>query len=608
METATPLLLQTIAVALVAGVGSQILAERLSLPSIVPLLLSGALLGPEVLDWIDPGSLGGGLEVLVGLSVAIILFEGGMNLEWAHLRSESGVLLRLVLVGSLITMAAGALAAMALLPLGAPVAWLLASVVVVTGPTVIGPLLKRVRIVRRVSFLLESEGVLIDPVGAILAFVMLELVLSGESSLTRGPGSILTRFAVGGAVGAAAALLIATILRQRWTRDPQLANLMTLAIVVGSYVLSNRVLSESGLMAAVVSGVVVGNLGVPGKRELLAFKGILTTLVLSLVFVLLAGDIHWSILLDVGPGGLAWVAVLILVVRPLSVFLSTAGARVPLSDRLLISWISPRGIVAASVASLFAIFLERHGIEEGELLKAMVFLTIATTVLVQGLTAGVVARHLGLAAGELGVVIVGANRLGRLLGRLLRDRGREVALIDANPWNCRLAQKEGLAAYTGNCLEVENLERIGLRVADCLVALTPNSGVNYLVSRLALEEFRTPRALARISAHDESVDPETRASQRLQHAFATEVPDDLEYTLRKDPPLFQAEVTAEAPTRLKDLDPGEGIPLVRIRNERAEPCGDETPLAAGDRILFLREPGGAGLTNVEPLPLPDSRS
>jgi hypothetical protein len=232
--------------------------------------------------------------------------------------------------------------------------------------------------------------------------------------------------------------------------------------------------------------------------------------------------------------------------------------------------------VAASVASLFAIYLRKNEIEEGEILQAMVFLTIATTVLVQGLTAGFVARRLGLAAGAFGVVIVGANRIGRLLGRLLRDHGREVALIDTNPRNCRRANRAGLPAFAGNSLEVDNLERIGVRAADCLVALTPNNGVNYLVSRLALEEFRIPRALALITAEDETVDA----------------------ALRRDPPLFTAEVAEGAPDRLEKLQAGTAIPLIRIRGGRAEPCGDGTTLAAGDTIVFLHEPGGTGLTKV----------
>ena len=600
MELQPVAMLQTLAIALVAGVVAQFVAERLSIPSIVPLLVGGALLGPEAAGWIEPKTLGHGLEVLVGLSVAIILFEGGLHLEWAHLKSERRVILRLITVGALVTMFAAAAAAWVLLPLNGWTALLLGSMVIVTGPTVIRPLLKRVRIVRRVAFVLESEGVLIDPVGAILAFVVLELVLSGELSFTRGPGSILWRFAAGGAVGAGAGALLTFFLRRRLTSDVDLANLMTLSGVIATYVLANSIRSESGLIAVVVAGIVLGNFSIPGRRELVAFKGILTTLVISLLFVLLSADMRWSILGEVGWGGFVWVALLMVAVRPLSIFASTAGTDTPLADKLLLSWISPRGIVAASVASLFAIYLRREGIPDGELLQALVFLTIAATVLIQGLTAGLWAHVLGLASGALGVVIVGANPTGRALGRLLKALGREVALIDSNAAHCERAKADGLPAFTGNCLEAENLERIGLRAANSLVAVTANREVNYLVSRMALEEFQVPRALVLVAAADKRVDPATREQHRIELAFGRPVSDEVEYRMRRDPSLWSGVVTPGTSAKLGALELEAGLPLVHVRSGRAEVCGEETPITAGDRLYFFGEPKATWLSDVEP--------
>jgi len=593
------LVLQTVAIALAAGVAAQVLAERLSIPSIVPLLVGGAFLGPEGLAWIDPALLGDGLEVLVDLSVAIILFEGGLRLEWEHLKSERRVILQLVTVGALVTMLGAAAAAWLLLPLDFWMSLLLGSMVIVTGPTVIGPLLKRVRIVRRVAFVLESEGVLIDPIGAIVAFVVLEATLSGEMSLARGPGSILARLAVGLAVGTAAGLILAFVLRRRWTVEPELANLVTLATVIGAFVLANAVRSEAGLIAAVVGGMVLGNLTVPGLRDIVAFKGLLTTLVISLLFVLLSAGIRWSILGEIGARGLGWVAVLMLAVRPVCVFVSTIGTGTALSDKLLLAWISPRGIVAASVASLFAIYLRREGIEDGQLLQALVFLTIAATVLIQGLTAKPWARFLGLSSGTLGVVIVGADAVGRLLGRLLRDHGREVALIDSNARHCELARREDLAAFPGNCLEVENLERIGLRAADALVAVTANSDVNYLVSRLALEEFRVPRALVLAAEGEKHLDPATREIYRIEHAFGRAAPEDLDYALRSRPSLWTARVTTGVSERLEKLEIESGLPLIRVHADHAEVCGEWTVVATGDVIVFLGEPRARWLEDVE---------
>jgi NhaP-type Na+/H+ or K+/H+ antiporter len=593
MEAASAL--ETVSIAMVAGVGAQLLAERAAIPSIVPLLAIGTAIGPEALGWIDPRSLGDGLETLVGFSVAVILFEGGLRLEWQELRAQGRLILQLVTVGALVTMFAAAAFAWWLLPLDGWSALLLGSLVVVTGPTVIGPLLKRVRLVRRVALVLESEGVLIDPIGAILSFVVLELMLSGEMTMAGGPGSVLLRLTTGILVGAGSGAFLAVVLRKRWTSEVELANLFVLGCVVATFVIGNRLASDAGLGAVVITGIVLGNVTIPGRRELVAFKGALATLVISLLFVLLSANIRWGVLAEVGWRGAAWVAALLLVVRPLSVLAATVGTHTPRADKLLLAWICPRGIVAASIASLFAIVLRNEGAAQAELLQALVFLTIAVTVVVQGLTASRWAAFLGLSAQSLGIVVVGAGPTGRALGGLLTQLGREVALIDSDARHCARARREGLAALAGNCLDVANLERIGLRAADTLLAVTPNGNVNYLVARLALEDFSVARAVAMVTEGEHPVDPTTRESHRIEVAFGRAVPESVHGAMSNERRLWRA--TASASADLAAL--GDGLPLVRIRDGRAEVCGDQTTVAAGDRLIFLGRPRGDWLTDVE---------
>jgi NhaP-type Na+/H+ or K+/H+ antiporter len=600
MEGGATVLLQTISIALLSGIVAQVVAERLSIPSIVPLLAIGAMIGPEGLGWIVPRSLGGGLETLVSLSVAIILFEGGLRLEWAELRSQGRILVQLVTVGALVTWLTASAAALLVLPVDAWIALLLGSLVVVTGPTVIGPLLKRVRIVRRVAFVLQGEGVLVDPIGAVLAFVVLEVALSEERAIVGWPLAILVRIAVGSLMGVLVGTALTALLRRRWIGETELANLVVLASIIATFVLANRMSGESGLVAAVVSGVVLGNAPIPGRRELLDFKGALATLVISLLFVLLSADIEWSLLATIGWRGLFWVLCLMLLVRPLAVLASSIGASIPWRDLVLLSWIAPRGIVAASVASLFAIILREAGIRQGDLVQPLVFLVIAFTVVVQGSTARALAQMLGLSIDTFGVVIVGADSTGRLLGRLLSRFGREVALIDSNASHCSRARKEGLAAFHGNCLETENLEHVGLRAADSLVAVTPNSEVNYLVARLALEEFKVPRALVLITEESEPVDPVTRERHRVEHAFCGVVPETVYARFKRDPRVWRVRLSG-APGVLDGGQLAGALPLVRVRKGRAEVCGDRTTVGEGDELICLGEPRGATIESTEPL-------
>ncbi|BBA79796.1 Na+/H+ antiporter [cyanobacterium endosymbiont of Rhopalodia gibberula] len=496
MEGSFQLTLQ-IVIAVLAGITAQVTAEFFKVPSIVFLLLFGILLGPDVLNFLYPHQLGVGLEVLVALSVAIILFEGGLSLELRDLGKVSGSLQNLVTIGILVTLIGGGMAAHWLAEFPWSIAFLYAALVVVTGPTVISPLLKQVSVDRQVATLLESEGVLIDPVGAILAVVVLDTILNSNASPVEIFGSVLLRLGIGAIIGGLSGALLGFILKNTSFISEDLKNLVVLAGVWGLFGLAQLSRSESGLMATVVAGIVVRASSVPEERLLRRFKEQLTVLCVSVLFILLAADLSIDSIFALGWGSVFTVLILMLVVRPLSVVLCTWNSDLHWRQKLFLAWIAPRGIVSASVASLFAILLTEKGINGGESIKALVFLTIMMTVFVQGLSARWVAKALKINSIEAtGAVIVGGNDIGRLIGRLFQQQGESVVLIDTDPEACQQAEAEGLSVFQSSGLDPDVLEQAGIDSMGNFMALTSNGEVNLVLAQRAVEEFQPPRVFA----------------------------------------------------------------------------------------------------------------
>ena len=496
MEASFELTLQ-IVLAVLAGISAQVVAELLKIPSIVLLLLFGILLGPDGLGLLHPQRLGVGLEVLVALAVAIILFEGGLNLGLRDLERVSASLRNLVTAGVLITLIGGGMAAHWLAEFPWPIAFLYASLIVVTGPTVIGPLLKQVGVEKQVGTLLEGEGVLIDPVGAILAVVVLNTILNSAASPWEIASSLLLRLGIGAAIGAGGGWLLALFLKRASFLSEDLKSLVVLAGVWGLFCLSQLSRSESGLMAAVMAGIVLRAADIPEERLIRRFKGQLTVLCVSFLFILLAADLSLASLLALGWGSVLAVLCLIFAVRPLSVAICTANSDLNWRQKVFLAWISPRGIVSASVASLFAILLTQEGINGGAAIKALVFLTIILTILIQGLTARWVARWLKVTSDEAtGAVIIGCNPLGRLIGRIFQAEGESVVLIDTNPEACQQAEAEGLTVFQSSGLNPEVLEEAGINAMGTFIALTNNGEVNLVLAQRAVEEFQPPRVFA----------------------------------------------------------------------------------------------------------------
>jgi NhaP-type Na+/H+ or K+/H+ antiporter len=490
----------TVALALAAGMFAQAIARHLRIPGIVLLLGAGVLLGPDGLGIVRPEILGHSLQILIGFAVAVILFEGGLNLNWRRMRAQAVAIRRLISLGALVTASGGALAAWLVLGWDGRMAILFGTLVIVTGPTVITPLLRRIRVHHRIETILETEGVLVDAIGAIVAVVTLEVVLSPPgSSLALGFVSVPERLVFGALFGLLSGALLALLLRLERVVPEGLENIFTLSVAVAVYQVSNALMPETGIVSVIMAGLVVGNTRSRVQRELKEFKEQLTVLLIGLLFVLLAADVRLREIAALGRSGLLVVLILMFAVRPATILCCTWRAKITWREKLFLSWVAPRGIVAAAVASLFSEQLAAAGVSGGQQMRAMVFLVIAATVLFQGATAGMVARVLRLRrpTGQ-GYAILGANPLARGLGRLLREAGEKVILIDADALTYREAEEENCRVIYGNGLEERVLLGAGIESRKAAVGMLANGAVNLLFARKARQEYKVPKAYVAI--------------------------------------------------------------------------------------------------------------
>ncbi|MBW3661133.1 MAG: cation:proton antiporter, partial [Gemmatimonadetes bacterium] len=492
-------LVEMTAIAIAVGILAQVVADRVRLPSIVFLLLFGLLVGPDLLGIIEPRAFGEGLRAIVTIAVAVILFEGGLQLHYVDVAAVGRAVRNLVTVGVVVTVLGASAAAHWIADLPWMLALLFGAIVSVTGPTVINPLLDRVKVKRRVDTVLRGEGILIDPIGAILAVVVLEWIATAEASVWEGLMGFVFRMGVGAVVGVAGGWLLGRVLRIRGIFPDELKNLVVLAWVLTLFAIAEAFSAESGLAAVVLAGMAVRRESIPRQSQLRRFKGELSVLFISILFILLSAYLPLETVSAVGWKGVMTVLVLMVVVRPLNVLASTWKSGLSWRERVFVMWISPRGVVAISIASFVALLLQSEPTElveagltaaDGDALLALVFLTIAITVVVQGVTAGAVSRLLGVhAEARRYAVVVGANRLGRTVGLLLREHGWEPLLIDTNGWQVAAARRAGLPALTGNSLDRRVLEEADLDEASILIATTTNQETNFLVSQLAKDEY-----------------------------------------------------------------------------------------------------------------------
>jgi len=517
---------------IILGILAQWVAWKFKIPAILPLILIGLLVGPIAAEflsedgskWIEPiwnGTKGlfpgDSLYYFVSLAISIILFEGGLTLKRAEIKNVGPVITKLITVGSAITFFGAGIVARYTFNLSWDLSFLFAGLIIVTGPTVITPILRNIPLKKDVSTVLKWEGILIDPIGALVAVLVFEFIsVGGDSGFTK---TALMEFGkivlFGTTFGFTFAHALAFAINKKLIPH-YLLNVVSLSTVLLVFVESELFAHESGLLAVVVMGMVLGNSKLENLKELLYFKESLSVLLISILFILLAAniDIDDLLLLYTWKTAILFAAV-VFIIRPLAVFVSTQGSKLNLNEKLFISWVGPRGIVAAGIASLFGSKLMRQGVEGAEYITPLVFMIVLGTVLLNATTARLFARLVGVFLTKSnGILIVGASKLSRLLGHYLESNGRHVVLIDSNQNNIDKAHELGLEALNTNIYSDTLSDNIELNDVGYIMAMTGNSDINAYVIEKFGKEFGENGSY-RLVTSDEMNSPENSPKEGL---------------------------------------------------------------------------------------------
>ncbi|GAA3585790.1 sodium:proton antiporter [Snuella lapsa] len=488
---------------IILGILAQWFAWKFKIPAILPLILIGLIVGPIAAEflsedgtkWIEPiwngkqGLFPGeGLFYFVSLAISIILFEGGLTLKRSEIEHVGPVITKLITLGSAITFFGGGILARIIFDLSWELSFLFSGLIIVTGPTVITPILRNIPLKKDVSAVLKWEGILIDPIGALVAVLVFEFIsVEGDSGFTK---TALIEFGkiilFGTTFGFTFAHALAFAINKKLI-PRYLLNVVSLSTVLLVFVESEIFAHESGLLAVVVMGMVLGNSKLENIKELLYFKESLSVLLISILFILLAANIHFEeLLLLYNWKTVILFAIVVFVIRPMAVFMSTMGSHLSIKERVFISWVGPRGIVAAGIASLFGSKLIKQGVEGAEYITPLVFMIVLGTVLLNATTARIFAKIVGvfLKRSE-GILIVGASKVSRLIGKYLVDNGRHVVLIDSNQTNIQLAQELGLEAINTDIYSESLEDNIELNDVGFLMALTGSADIN----QYAIDKF-----------------------------------------------------------------------------------------------------------------------
>ncbi|QAA82277.1 cell shape-determining protein [Aequorivita sp. H23M31] len=480
---------------IILGILAQWVAWKLKIPAILPLILIGLLVGPlstflsaDGSQWLLPiwdGEYGlfpgENLYYFVSLAVGIILFEGGLTLRKNEISKVGGSIGKLISIGAAITFIGAGVAAHYVFGLNWRISFLFSALIVVTGPTVIGPILRHIPLKKEVAAVLRWEGILIDPIGALVAVLVYEFIsIEGDSGYTKQAliefGKIIL---IGFAFGITAGYALYFSIKKKFVPH-YLANVVSLSLVMAIFVLSDLFAHESGLLAVVVMGMFLGNSDLPSLKELLYFKESLSVLLVSILFILLAANISVEDLLLVYNWKTAiLLAIVIFVLRPLTVFISTMGSSLKTNEKLFISWVGPRGIVAAGISSLFGSKLVSKGVIGAEYITPLVFAVVLVTVILNATTARVMAKWMGVFLKKSeGILMVGASKVSRLIATYLQKNGRHVVLVDSNKLNIDRAKELGLEAFTSDIYADDLSDNIELNDVGYLLAMTGNDEIN----------------------------------------------------------------------------------------------------------------------------------
>lgn len=489
---------------IILGILAQWFAWKFKIPAILPLILIGLLVGPIASEfltedgtkWIEPvwngekGLFPGeGLYYFVSLAISIILFEGGLTLKRSEIETVGPVITKLITLGSAVTFFGAGIVAHFIFNLSWDLSFLFSGLIIVTGPTVITPILRNIPLKKDISTVLKWEGILIDPIGALVAVLVFEFIsVEGDSGFTK---TALIEFGkivlFGTTFGFTFAHALAFAINKKLIPH-YLLNVVSLSVVLLVFVESEIFAHESGLLAVVVMGMVLGNSKLDNLKELLYFKESLSVLLISILFILLAANINIEdLMLLYNWKTAALFAIVVFIIRPLAVFISTNGSKLSLNEKFFISWVGPRGIVAAGIASLFGSKLIKQGVAGAEYITPLVFMIVLGTVLLNATTARLFAKMVGvfLTKSE-GILIIGASKASRLLGQYLKTNDRHVVLIDSNQDNIKKAKELGLEAFDTNIYSETLTDNIELNDVGYLMALTGNTDINkYAINKFS---------------------------------------------------------------------------------------------------------------------------
>lgn len=484
-------LLVTTVTAVFLGIAAQVVAHRFKLPAILPLLILGMAFGPYGAGLFDPGVFGHGLEVIIHLGVAVILFEGGLSLDPRQLRKVGGPLRNLLTIGTLVTWVGAAVAARYITDISWSTAALFGAIVTVTGPTVIAPLLRHMVAPKKVRTILLSEGLMIDPIGAVLAYLVLQWIERADMGLQPLTVELAVLVLTGSVLGYVAGMLAVFAVKHRFL-PVELRNLVILALLTICFLLSEMQAPQSGILASVVMGLTVSAADIPDMGPLKAFKGQLTVLTISVLFVLLSGQLDLAAVRGLGLEGFLVVLALIFVIRPLSVVSSIPPSRMPWKDIVMLGLTAPRGIVAAAVASLSAINLRAAGaVDDATVLEGLVYLVILATCTWATVMAGVLPRWLGYLddPSRRKVVLVGVNGLTLAIANLMQARDWLVVVVDSSLRKLASLRGQKIATVSGDARDAQTYDNAGVERDTRVVAVTTNDELNLLVAELVHAEF-----------------------------------------------------------------------------------------------------------------------
>lgn len=493
VEAATEAMAPVMAFALVGalGVGSQWLAWRLRMPAIVLMLLAGIIIGP-VLGVFDPArDIGALMGPMISIAVAIILFEGGLTLNFHSLQDAVKGVKRLVFVGAPL----GWLMSTLVLHYGAGLSWessaVFGGIMIVTGPTVIAPLLRTARLSRRPAALLQWEAIVNDPIGALAAVFAFEVVLVWHTATTTGEAVWDLAMGIGFAtiLGLAGGYGLSKSFKRGWVPEfmkvPVLFSLLLFIFGVSDYVLH-----ESGLLAVTIMGIVIANANLPSYEELRRFKEHATVLLVSGVFILLAAGLDVAALQQLDMRAALFVALVILVARPITVFVSLLGSGVPWREQVLVAFTGPRGVVLVAVAGLFGDRLLGLGFTDAALIAPLAFVLVAVTVVLHGFTLAPFARFLGLTGADTpGVILIGGSPWTTAFAEAIKKAEVPVLMTDPNFGNLRAARTAGIETFSGDILSEAAEQRLELVSYATLIAATNNDAYNTLVATDLAPEF-----------------------------------------------------------------------------------------------------------------------